>query len=72
MRWSLLERFLNGSCEPAELAEVERWMAQSPSHRAAVSELARVAASGTEFGNTEAEWERLLARLDVGRERDEP
>ena len=23
MRWSLLERFLNGSCEPAELAEVE-------------------------------------------------
>ena len=40
MRWELMDRYLAGECSRAELAEVERWLSESPSRRQLLDQLA--------------------------------
>jgi len=40
MRWELMDRYLAGECDPTELREVERWLAEAPSRRRFLEQLA--------------------------------
>lgn len=40
MRWELMDRYLAGECSKAELEQVERWLAQAPSRRRFLEQLA--------------------------------
>lgn len=40
MHWELMDRYLAGECNGAELAEVERWLSQAPKRRQLLDQLA--------------------------------
>jgi len=44
--WDLITRYLGGACTPAERADVERWLAESPRHRMVAEELRAIGADG--------------------------
>jgi len=63
---AILARYLSGSCGPAELARVERWLAADPSHR---EELAMLRAAWNPSPVPEADeddrmWHWLASRMD--------
>jgi anti-sigma factor RsiW len=59
MRWELMDRYLAGECDPTELREVERWLAEAPSRRRFLEQLA--GPGEAELGEAKA---RIWARLE--------
>lgn len=69
MRWELLDRYLLGECSPAERAEVEQWLAESPARRKLLEQLAMPEEldSAASRDRKAAVWARLERELDPER-----
>jgi ferric-dicitrate binding protein FerR (iron transport regulator) len=61
MRWELLDRYLSGRCDAAELELVERWLAEAPVHRELLEQLRALEASQS---LSPSEWAVFRARLE--------
>lgn len=66
MRWELLNRYLLRECSPAERAEVEQWLAESPRRRKWLEQLAMPEDpdSAASRAHKAAVWTRLERELD--------
>ena len=65
MRSELMDRYLAGECHGAELAEVERWLSESPRRRQLLDQLA--GPGEVEVSEARATiWARLQSELDTG------
>jgi anti-sigma factor RsiW len=62
MHWELMDRYLAGECSAAELAEVERWLAELPHRRALLEQLG--GPGDVEVGEARATiWARLQSEV---------
>jgi hypothetical protein len=68
MPWELLDRYLLRQCSPAEQAEVERWLAESPVRRELLEQLASFdeSHSGASSAQKAAVWAQLERELSAG------
>jgi anti-sigma factor RsiW len=66
MRWELLDRYLLGECTPAERAEIEQWLAESPAGRMLLAQLDEPDSAAARARKAAA-WDRLKRELDPDR-----
>lgn len=68
MHWELMDRYLAGECSRAELAEVERWVSESPRRRDLLDQLAGPGEVEVKEARA-AIWARLQSEVGTGTSR---
>jgi hypothetical protein len=63
MRWRLMDRYLAGECSVNEQAEVERWLAEAPTRRQFLEQLAGPGEAELKEARTRI-WTRLEDEVD--------